>query len=51
MAQGCTFLALQKGMFDMGDFIGSFWFFAIGVIVLIGLVVLLLVLRNKREEE
>jgi LPXTG-motif cell wall-anchored protein len=35
----------------MGDFIGSFWFFAIGILILIGLVILLLVMRNRREEE
>jgi len=35
----------------MGDFIGSFWFFVIGVIVLLGLVGLLIVLRNKRDED
>lgn len=35
----------------MGDFFGSFWFFVIGVVVLIGLVGLLLVLRNKRDED
>ncbi len=35
----------------MGDFIGSFWFFAIGGIVLLGLIGLLFVLRNKRDED
>jgi LPXTG-motif cell wall-anchored protein len=35
----------------MGDFIGSFWFFVIGGALLVGLVVLLLVLRNKRDED
>jgi LPXTG-motif cell wall-anchored protein len=35
----------------MGDFIGSFWFFAIGILILVGLVILLLVMRNRREED
>jgi LPXTG-motif cell wall-anchored protein len=35
----------------MGDFIGSWPFFVIGGIILIGLVILLLVLRNRREED
>jgi LPXTG-motif cell wall-anchored protein len=33
------------------DFIGSFWFFMIGGLLLVGLVVLLFVLRNRREED
>ena len=33
------------------EFFGSFWFFVIGIVVLIGLVGLLLVLRNKRDED
>jgi LPXTG-motif cell wall-anchored protein len=35
----------------MGDFIGSFWFFAVGIVVLLGLVGLLLVMRNRRPED
>jgi LPXTG-motif cell wall-anchored protein len=35
----------------MGDFIGSTWFFVIGGVLLVGLVGLLLVLRNKRDED
>ena len=33
------------------EFIGSFWFFALGALVLVGLGGLLYYLRNKREED
>ncbi|MCC6420566.1 MAG: LPXTG cell wall anchor domain-containing protein [Gemmataceae bacterium] len=35
----------------MGDFIGSPMFFVVGAVVLLGLVGLLFVLRNKREDD
>jgi LPXTG-motif cell wall-anchored protein len=35
----------------MGDFIGSVPFFIIGGLLLVGLVVLLFILRNKREDD
>jgi LPXTG-motif cell wall-anchored protein len=35
----------------MGDFIGSFWFFVIGIIILLALVGVLIVMRNKKEED
>ncbi len=35
----------------MGDFIGSVPFFIIGAVVLVGLVGLLFVLRNKRDQD
>jgi len=35
----------------MGDFIGSPLFFVIGAVVLVGLIGLLFVLRNKRDED
>jgi LPXTG-motif cell wall-anchored protein len=35
----------------MGDFIGSPMFFVIGGVVLVGLIGLLLVLRNKKDED
>jgi LPXTG-motif cell wall-anchored protein len=38
-------------MQHMGDFIGSFWFFVIGGLLLVGLIVLFFVIRNKREED
>jgi hypothetical protein len=33
------------------EFIGSFWFFVIMIVVLLALVGLLLVLRNRRPED
>jgi hypothetical protein len=41
----------QKGTTVMGDFIGSFWFFVIGIIFLLGLVGVLIVMRNKKDED
>jgi LPXTG-motif cell wall-anchored protein len=35
----------------MGDFIGSPLFFVIGGVLLVGLVGLLFILRNKRDDE
>jgi LPXTG-motif cell wall-anchored protein len=35
----------------MSEFIGSFWFFLIGGIVLVGLVGLLFILRNRRDDD
>ncbi|MCI0461825.1 MAG: LPXTG cell wall anchor domain-containing protein [Gemmataceae bacterium] len=35
----------------MGEFIGSVWFFVIGGVLLLGLVGLLFVLRNKRDQD
>ena len=46
-----TSLCRQKGQLNMGDFIGSIPFFILLAVVLIGLVVLLLYLRKKGEED
>jgi hypothetical protein len=35
----------------MGDFIGSFWFFVIMIVLLLGLVGVLIILRNRRQED
>ena len=35
----------------MGDFIGSFWFFVIGIVFLLGLVGVLIVMRKKKDED
>jgi hypothetical protein len=35
----------------MSDFIGSFWFFVIMIVLLLALVGVLLVLRNRRPED
>jgi hypothetical protein len=35
----------------MGDFIGSFWFFVIGGAILVGLIVLFIIVRNKQTED
>ena len=44
-------LVSRKERLVMSDFIGSFWFFVIGGVILVGLVILLLVMRNRREED
>jgi LPXTG-motif cell wall-anchored protein len=41
---------LGRPLFAGEDFIGSFWFFALGVIILLGLGGVLFYLRNKRED-
>ncbi len=46
-----TSLCRQKGQLNMGDFIGSLWFFVILGLILVGLVVLFLYLRKKGEED
>jgi len=33
------------------EFIGSFWFFVIMIVLLLGLVGLLIILRNRRPED
>jgi hypothetical protein len=35
----------------MGGFLQSWWFFGIGGLLLVGLIVLLLVLRNRTDED
>jgi hypothetical protein len=35
----------------MGDFIGSLWFFVILGVILVGLIILLIYLRKKGQED